>query len=60
MNSFLALKMLTQVSIAIKHNRLKSVALEELKWSLTFLVPPTCISCVWGTTEVGLRGSVVS
>lgn len=40
MNSFLALEILTPISIAIKHNGLKSVTVEEFKLSLTLLFPP--------------------
>lgn len=53
MSSFLALKILTSASIAIKHNGLKSVALEEFKRSLTLLVPPMCISCAWVLQKSG-------
>lgn len=44
MSSFLALKILTPMSVAVKHNRLNSLTSEDFKPSLTSLVPPMCIT----------------
>lgn len=44
MNSFLALKILTPMSVAVKQKRLNSVTSEDFKPSLTLLVLPPCIA----------------
>lgn len=54
MNSFLALKILTPMSVAVKHNRLNSVTSEDFKPSLALLVPATCITEHRALQKLGL------